>query len=37
MPSDFSDRLTIGPLPIGLISMMPMLIMAGIVLWKQKS
>lgn len=33
----YSDRLTIGPLPIGLISMMPMLIMAGIVLWKQKS
>lgn len=33
----YSDRLTVGPLPIGLISVIPILITAGIVLWKQKS
>lgn len=33
----YSDRLTVGPLPIGFVSMIPMLIAAGIVLWKQKN
>lgn len=32
----YSNQLTIGPLPIGFISMIPMMIAAGIVLYKQK-
>lgn len=32
----YSDCLTIGPLPIGLISMIPMLIVAVVILWKDK-
>lgn len=32
----YSNQLTIGPLPIGFISMIPMMIVAAIVLWQQK-
>lgn len=32
----YSNQLTIGPLPIGFISMIPMMIVAVIVLWRQK-
>ena len=32
----YSNQLTIGPLPIGFISMIPLMIAAGIVLYKQK-
>lgn len=32
----YSNQLTIGPLPIGFISMVPMMIAAGIVLFKQR-
>ena len=32
----YSNQLTIGPLPIGFISMIPMMIVAAIVLWRQK-
>ncbi len=32
----YSNQLTIGPLPIGFISMIPMILVAAIVLWRQK-
>lgn len=32
----YSNQLTIGPLPIGFISMIPMMIAAAAVLWKQR-
>lgn len=32
----YSNQLTIGPLPIGFISMIPMMIAAGIILYKQR-
>ena len=34
--TDYSNQLTIGPLPIGFISMIPMMIVAGIILYKQR-